>query len=740
MRYSILIVLTLVSSTLFSCSKGNPDERYNQKLESAKKFVEESKLAEARIELQTAVDLKPEQAEGYYQLAEVLIKLGDYSRSLENYNSAINFDPNHKEARIHLASLQLIAKQYEQAESNLNHVLTLEPNNDDANILMANLIATGPRKDLEGARSTLNSVLERDPKSVPALGSLGHLELTTNNAKLAEEYFVKGLKIEPNNQALQMALADLLARQGRLDEAQETLSKLVTSNPDQTGLRYVLGEFFLRRGLNENALEQYEEIIEQEPSRHEARDRLYDMYLARREYEKAKTLTTKLETALPKDPILNYFKGRNAELDGENMKALELFQKTILSSNSFAPSFRKAGIIELATGKTQEGIEHLTQAITIDPADIGARLALSRTMLMKGDIGSAKQHIEQVLSRYPRQLGANIIRADISLIEGEVSKARKVYQFLVENYPTIPVGYYKLGLLEEKEGHLDEAIKQYQKTLEFDIDVLGPGRRIVLCMHEQKKSTNDMIALITTFREKSKKSKAEYDVLIGSILIADNSIPNRLELARQRFQSALEENPNLIGAYFALGGIDAMSGDLKAAIVNYEKLIQKSPNHIPTRMLLALTFEREEQFTKAAEQYEKILEISPRFGPAANNLAYIIVEHTKNGDLNEALRLAELAKQELPRESSVTDTLAWVHYKKGSPRAALPLLMEAVKVYKESEGNQPLNPEILYHLALTQKDVGDLEESKKSIELAMERAGDKHPLFDRMKKFSDSLK
>lgn len=739
MRNTFIFLLLLVC-TVTSCSKGSVDERFQSKLTSAKKYVEEEKFAEARIELQSAVDLKPEDPEGYYQLAEVQIRLGDYGRALENYNSAINFNANHTEARIHLASLQLIAKQYEQAEANLNHVLSLQPTNSDAIILKANFLAKGPQKNTEEARKLLNSVVEREPNNVAAIGSLGHLELVAENAQVAEEYFVRGLKLEPNNQGLQMALADLYARQGRLDEAQESLTKLVNANPSQTSLKYVLGEFFLKRGLNDNALEQYEQIVKQDAKNHDVRDKLYDMYLARKEFDKAKALTSELETKLPSDPVLIYFKGRNSELDDNMNQALEFYQKAILASNSFAPAFRKVGAMEIEMGKTAEGVEHLTQALAIDPSDIGSRLALAKTMLLKNDIGTAKNHVEEVLKRYPRQLGANIIRADIALIEGESTKARKVYQFLVENYPNIPSGYFKLGLLEEKEGHLDEAIRQFEKTLEFDTDILGPGRRIVLCMHEQKKSTNDMISKLTVFREKSKNNKGEFDVLIGSILVADNSIPNRLDLARQRFQSALEVNPNLIGAYFALGGIDAMSGDLKSAIVNYEKLIEKTPDHLPTRMLLALTFEREEQFVKAAEQYKKILEISPRFAPAANNLAYIILEQTKNGDLNEALRLAELAKEELPRESSVTDTLAWVHYRKGNARAALPLLMEAIRVNKEAEGNQPVNPEILYHLALVQNDLDNKDEARKTIQIAIERAGDKHPLYVKMKKLSDSIK
>src|SRR5690606_19543529 len=113
------------------------------------------------------------------------------------------------------ASLQLVAKQFEQAESNLDRALEVDATNSEALVLKANLAATGPRKNTEEARRMLKGILDRDSNYVPAIGSLGHLELSEGNANEAEEYFLTALKLQPSNQALQIALADLYARQGR---------------------------------------------------------------------------------------------------------------------------------------------------------------------------------------------------------------------------------------------------------------------------------------------------------------------------------------------------------------------------------------------------------------------------------------------------------------------------------------------------------------------------------------------
>jgi tetratricopeptide (TPR) repeat protein len=739
--YTSLVFCTLVSiGFLAGCTTGSSDNKFEAKIESAKKYLSEEKYQEARIELQTAIDLKPLEAEGYYQLAEVMLRLGDFSKALENYTSAINYNPDHTLARLHLASLQIIAKQYEYAESNIQHVLDRDPNNKDALVLKANMTFVGPRKNSVMAREILQGVLSRNPDFVPALGSIGHIEIADENLDLAEEYFLKAKKNDPGNKAIQVALTDLYARQGRLHETEESLTELVASNPEHTGFRYVLGEFFLKKGLSDNAIEQYREVLSNNPGVHDARDRLYEIFSARNQPEKSKALTAELEKLQPNNELLPYFKGRDELLDGNFTKALEYFREAIVNAPNFAPAFKSAGVLELATGQVKEGIAHLEQALNIDPNNVEARFALARIKLTLNEIESSRLHINKILEQYPKHLSANIIRADIALLEDDFPRAEKVYSFLRENYPDIPVGFFKSGLLEERRENCEKAISYYKKTLSFDIDTIQPGKRMALCMSKMGTPSMDIVTELQRLKDSSQKTKAEYDMLIGSVIASDPNVPNRFEQAKRYFTSAIENNPNLIGAYFALGGIDSVTGNLDDAVENYNKLLLQSPNHIPTRMLLALTLEQKGNYEEAISHYGKILEVNPRFGPAANNKAFLLVEEVADGDLNEALRLAQIAKEELPRESSVADTLGWVHHKKGNHRAALTLLQEAYELSKEHNPEAPVNPEILYHLAVVKHALNDVTSAKKLIREAIKTGGENHPKHAHMKKLDSLLK
>jgi Flp pilus assembly protein TadD len=66
---------------------------------------------------------------------------------------------------------------------------------------------------------------------------------------------------------------------------------------------------------------------------------------------------------------------------------------------------------------------------------------------------------------------------------------------------------------------------------------------------------------------------------------------------------------------------------------------------------------------EAKERYKKVLNLQPNSAAAANNLAWLIASE-KDGDLGEALRLAMQAKQAMPEEPHIADTLGWGAFEK----------------------------------------------------------------------------
>ncbi len=733
----VVIIISILGTS--ACRRENPEAKYKRLMESAQQYQKNKQYKEARIQIQSAIDAQPHSAEAYYQLAEVLLRLQMVPQAVENYNTALNYNPNHREARLHLAAILLASHQWELAESQVEKLLEANPQDNEALILKANYNAAGPHKNFEKTREILEAVLKRVPNNASALASMGNLEMSEGNNKKAEQFLTKAVAADPESMPLQMALADLYAREGKLDEAQATLEKLLQKNPQEATLHFVFGEFLLNRSLPDKAFEEFSAVLKIDPRHHDARDRLYDLYVVKGNKAEAKKLTAELAKQFPDDPGLNYFRGRDLELDGKLAESLKYFMESVKLVNTFAPGFRRAGIIELKLGKENEGIEHLNQSVAIDPSEASSRMVLAERLFWRREFSQAAEHLNQILMRYPRHLPANILRADIAMVEGQMDKARVVYDYLIREFPKDPAGYFKMGLLEEKSKNFDEAIKWYSKTLEFDRGVLLPAERIMDILRGYKKmELQDIIKFISDMRAKSTKSIGEYDLLLATLNLQAAKNREGLEKARALYEKALEEKPDLIGAYYGIAQIDALNGDLEASIQSYEKLLSKNPKHLPSHMMLALSRERQGKYEEAAAAYRKVLEISPTFAPAANNLAWLLAENL-NGDLDEALRLAETAKEQLPKEASVTDTLAWVHFRRGSARVALPIIEEALDLEKLAGEDRQPNPEILYHAAAIKAEAGRTEEAKETIIQALKIVDKNNPVRAKLEELQKKL-
>jgi tetratricopeptide (TPR) repeat protein len=126
---------------------------------------------------------------------------------------------------------------------------------------------------------------------------------------------------------------------------------------------------------------------------------------------------------------------------------------------------------------------------------------------------------------------------------------------------------------------------------------------------------------------------------------------------------------------------------------------------------LGIIYDVQKKYDKAKECYQKALKINPKFAPAANNLAYLYME--QGGNIDEALALAQTAKQQFPDDPHISDTLGWAYYKKN-------IFSRAIVYLKEANEKVVGNSLMRYHLGMAYYKNGDKEQAKRELRKALE--------------------
>jgi tetratricopeptide (TPR) repeat protein len=208
-------------------------------------------------------------------------------------------------------------------------------------------------------------------------------------------------------------------------------------------------------------------------------------------------------------------------------------------------------------------------------------------------------------------------------------------------------------------------------------------------------------------------ARVQKQIELGPQVIGLHMLLGRVYLARGEgsqgeaaFLKAIELNPQLFDPYVALGGFYAQTKRYDEALEKLEQAKKVNAQNLGVHMLIGMIHEMRQDVPQAQSAYENVLEINPRFGPAANNLAYLYSEH--GGDKEKALQLASTAKEVLPEDPRISDTLGWILYRRGIYERALSLLRESAEKLAD-------NAEVQYHLGMTYLKSGNSRGAKESL-------------------------
>jgi Flp pilus assembly protein TadD len=141
-------------------------------------------------------------------------------------------------------------------------------------------------------------------------------------------------------------------------------------------------------------------------------------------------------------------------------------------------------------------------------------------------------------------------------------------------------------------------------------------------------------------------------------------------------------------------------------------LMAGDQSNADANLVLGMVEDVSGRYEAAVKHYRRVLDVDSGNFIALNNLAYRLAN--QGGAADEALKLAQQAKELAPQNPAVDDTLGWAYYQKGLYKNAV--------THLESSISSVAAPVRLYHLAMAYAKVGQIQKADRALKAALQSA------------------
>jgi len=731
-----------------SCSR-DPKVQAQRYVQNGNKFFDKAKYKEASIMYRRALQKDLRDGEAYYRLALTELKLAAYGDAVRALRRAVELQPDNTDAAVKLADIYMIAasqdpshgqEYFKDVKEQTDKLLKKDPNSYDGHRLQGQtaLLQNDPGTAVAQFRAASQAKPDQTDLSLAYFQALDANKQSAEAEKLGLDVIEKHKNFAPMYDVLYLHYMN--AKQQA--EAENIMKRKVENNPQQVNFQVQLASHYLFTKQRPE-FDQVMQRLNDEKRYPEGHLVAGDFYFFRvREFDSARMQYEAGEKAFPKEKAI--YQKRLVELmatTGRNDDANQLLATVLKDNPKDSDAIAMRAALMLTTGdltqinqavndlqslvaKTPDN--HLLRfnlaraylakkdvdlarlqleaAIKIRPDFLVARDMLARLYMNKGDYAKALKEADEVIALNKDDLQARLNRSSALVAIGDGPKARQEIDGILQMAPSNPDARYQAGYLawQEKDyKRAEQAFEELYKTNPKD-------SRGLIGMVETMASQNHIADAIKVMENAVAKEPDRRDLklALANLYVRDLHYDTAITL----LQDLLKSDPKSADLLLRLAETQRRKGDINTAIETFRRASVAAPADTRPLLQLGLLLDGTGRRDQAKPVYEQILKIQPDHPIALNNLAFIKAEDGQ--DLDEALTMAQRARQGMPNSPDVMDTLGWIYLKKN-------LSDDAIRTFKELLAAEPNRAAYHYHYGMALLQKGDKPSAKKELETAI---------------------
>jgi tetratricopeptide (TPR) repeat protein len=601
-------------------------------------------MAGAITAMQKAIQLDPNRADSYLNMALLQARGEQWEAAEANYKKAVALDPKSSNNLVALGNFYQLRGRFPEAEQQFRQAIQAAPTEPEPRASLARLFQA------ENKFSQAEEVL-RQAKTDLAGNSdgyrmLGDFYYATNHIDQAVAEYTTLYHDHPKDPAVKKLYIELLIQKDRLDEARKLDDEILKATPgDVEGLIYK-GQIETRSGQASAAINTLQSVLKNEPTNSNAHHYMgmaYDLAgnlsQAEAEWREAVRLSpgrtdSHLELAraairrgdasalsLEADQIISqkpeypdgYLLRAIADIDRKQFASADDYLKRALQrAPDSAAVYVQIGNLRAAQNNPADAQKAFQQALDLDPNSADALGGVLNGYLLQKQPDKALAVASAHLAKYSNNTGFHIIlgrllfeqKKDLAAAEAEFRKAAEIDKNNTE-------ALLSLGMVQEAQGKTDDALSTY----------LDGARN-----NPNEPRFNLLAGSIYERKQNWDKAKQVYQRVLD--LQPDNPVAandlayvmlqqgGNVDLALAMAQTARRQLPNNPNSADTLGWAYYHKGVYDSAINLFKEAVKKDPENATYNYHLGLAYARNGQANQARQQLERVLKIKPDYADA----------------------------------------------------------------------------------------------------------------------------
>ena len=564
----------------------------------------EQKHDQALAAFSKVVELLPNDANSYLNLALIEISLRQWTDAEGHLKKAVSTDPKSVRANLYLANFYRLQKRIPEAQEALQVGIQNNPDAPQLFIEWANMLSdAGKSTEAEGV---LDRLRKQMPHSSDAAIAIGDYYVHKNESDKALAEYHRGLSESSGNLEIEKRIEDLYLITNQTEQAGKLDGQLMRQAPQDTLVSVLHGRLLLAQGKRQDAIIALQNVVKNAPN-----SALAHYYLG-----------------------LAYW--QNEDLGQANSE----LQEALKASPGLPLVLRSLVQLSLAQNHLSDARVYAQELVQRNPADVNARLLLGSIYLREAQPRPAEEQFVAASQLAPNQASVHLNLGQLNAAEKKWSQAEKEFELAIRLDPSNPtmVSAYVDYLVSRQDA--PKAIALAQQFVDANPNS-AQGRLILGSLQLKSKDSSAAQAEFEHAIQIDPKNVQAYVRLAGVY-----QERNQTDAAIGQLQKALDLQPESAPLIASMGNLYLEKNDLATARKYYVRALGADSNFAAANANLAWVNAQENRdLDVALGMAQKAKSLMPESPSVTDVLAWVMY---KRGNYSGAIPLLQECVKKTP--------------------------------------------------------------------------------------------